>query len=170
MKIDRHKVFVYLTLIPVLLTAFMIYSFSAQNGEESSKTSGRIVEEVVKIIEPTLEKLDEKKRADILESLPYLIRKSGHFVEYAMLGFFLLLHVKVRRSRFAFLCACGVGVLYAITDELHQLFVQARSGQASDVLLDSCGVFTGALVMLGIWTLIRYIRGRYATQDVRMDI
>ena len=31
-------------------------------------------------------------------------------------------------------------VVYAMTDEVHQLFVQGRAGRISDVLIDSIGV------------------------------
>ena len=40
-----------------------------------------------------------------------------------------------------------VCVLYAISDEIHQIFVPGRSGQFSDVLLDSAGAVIGAFVV-----------------------
>ena len=47
------------------------------------------------------------------------------------------------------------GTVYAITDEIHQLSVDARSGQIGDVLLDSCGVIAGVIVGWVILTLLR---------------
>ena len=48
----------------------------------------------------------------------------------------------------------AAGTFYAGTDEFHQLFVPGRSGQITDVILDSCGVLTGVLVMgLFFWWL-----------------
>ena len=45
---------------------------------------------------------------------------------------------------------------YAATDEFHQLFVPGRSGQVSDVILDSAGAATGVLIMTGIeWLRVR---------------
>ena len=40
--------------------------------------------------------------------------------------------------------AVGICVLYAISDEVHQLFVPGRSGQFKDVFLDSGGAIVGA--------------------------
>ena len=40
--------------------------------------------------------------------------------------------------------------LYACSDEVHQLFVAGRSGQASDVLLDTFG----AMVGVGVYYLL----------------
>ena len=39
---------------------------------------------------------------------------------------------------------------YAATDEFHQLFVPGRSGQISDVLLDSAGALAGVWIMTGL--------------------
>ena len=36
--------------------------------------------------------------------------------------------------------------LYAVSDEIHQLFVSGRSCQLTDVLLDSAGAFVGHLL------------------------
>ena len=43
-----------------------------------------------------------------------------------------------------FFAAVAAGALYAASDEIHQLFVQERSGQLSDVLIDTAGVILGA--------------------------
>ena len=42
----------------------------------------------------------------------------------------------------------GAGALYAVSDEIHQIFVPGRSCQAFDVLIDSSGVLTGTIIML----------------------
>jgi len=39
-----------------------------------------------------------------------------------------------------------VAVLYAVTDEFHQLFISGRSAQVTDVLIDGIGAFIGCLV------------------------
>lgn len=46
------------------------------------------------------------------------------------------------------------GALYAASDEFHQLFVPGRSGQISDVLLDSAGVCFGVLLGMLFWRLV----------------
>ena len=48
--------------------------------------------------------------------------------------------------------ATCTGAAYAGSDELHQKLIDGRSGQISDVLLDSCGVFLGAALA---WRIIR---------------
>lgn len=38
-----------------------------------------------------------------------------------------------------------IGILYAITDELHQFFIPGRGPLVSDVILDGIGVLVGIL-------------------------
>ncbi|MBQ8696345.1 MAG: VanZ family protein, partial [Clostridia bacterium] len=56
--------------------------------------------------------------------LSVLVRKAAHFTVYAALGFCLLFSfdgaVSVRRAAVYALC---IAVAYAVTDEIHQIFV-----------------------------------------------
>ncbi len=45
-------------------------------------------------------------------------------------------------------------ILYAISDEVHQLFVPGRGAQVSDVLIDSLGAFLG----IGMYKMVRKIK------------
>ena len=47
-----------------------------------------------------------------------------------------------------FLVSIGVGIIYAISDELHQSFIPGRSPSAIDVGIDTAGVIIGILVVL----------------------
>jgi VanZ family protein len=86
------------------------------------------------------------------EKVHYAIRKTGHFVEYALLG--LLLWRALRTEpKFGSLVAPAqfVAVLllcafYASTDEFHQSFVKGREASVHDVVLDSCGAGFGLIV------------------------
>jgi VanZ family protein len=69
-----------------------------------------------------------------------VLRKIGHAAEFAVLGALLA------RAFGATWRALAVGVLYAVSDEVHQLFVPGRSGSALDVALDAVGVAVGVLV------------------------
>jgi VanZ family protein len=41
-------------------------------------------------------------------------------------------------------------VLYAVSDEVHQLFVPGRGAQVTDVLIDNAGAFVG----IGIYEVL----------------
>jgi VanZ family protein len=68
-----------------------------------------------------------------------VLRKLAHATEYAVLGALLL------RALARPLPAFALGVLYAVTDELHQHFVPGRRGAALDVVIDAAGVAVGVL-------------------------
>ena len=65
------------------------------------------------------------------------LRKLAHAAEYAVLG--ALLARATGRAPLALV----IGVLYAVTDELHQLAVPGRHGAPLDVAIDAVGVLIG---------------------------
>lgn len=144
----------------VLGIVCMIFGFSAQNGTISSDTSGKIVEEVIHLVDADYENREPEPQATIYAFVDRLVRKMAHFTEYAALGFFLRLlagcygwHPPTR------LCWLA-GTLYACTDELHQLFIAQRTAMWQDVLLDSAGVLAGITVAYAMMTLWKRWRGR----------
>lgn|GEM_PF-351537 len=136
--------------ICLLATAVVIFLFSAQDGQESSETSGMVVEKVVMITHPDFQTLAPPAQASIWERTSFVVRKCAHFLEYAALGFFLRLLAASYGLRFAAMWAWLSGTLYAGTDELHQLFSDARSGMWQDVALDSAGVLFGGAAALAL--------------------
>jgi hypothetical protein len=70
-----------------------------------------------------------------------VLRKAAHLTEYAILGALL-----VRALRSAPL-ALLAGSAYAVTDEVHQVFVSGRHGSPLDWLIDTIGVAAGVLVL-----------------------
>ena len=74
----------------------------------------------------------------------------GHLVGYALLGLLLyralygsLLGWNLIAARNTFI----IGVLYAVSDELHQLFVPGRHASAADVGIDAAGILLALLVV-----------------------
>lgn len=80
------------------------------------------------------------------ETLTFLIRKLAHMSEYAILALFTYYAlIKIAfNKRIIFQITFLISFLYACSDEFHQLFISGRSGQFTDVLIDS----TGCLIML----------------------
>ena len=85
-----------------------------------------------------------------LSSIPHLgtdlgtwdliLRKCAHMTEYAILAF-LLARAFGREAP-----ALALGVLYAISDEVHQGFVSGRHASPIDVTIDTVGLLLGLLV------------------------
>jgi VanZ family protein len=68
------------------------------------------------------------------------VDKVAHFGAYAVLG--ALLAFAVHRSRVSVLVAVALGVLYGLSDEVHQMYVPGRSPDVLDWAADAAGVIT----------------------------
>ncbi len=74
-----------------------------------------------------------------------LIKKGGHFLEYAALAVAFLFGFGNLRPRTIFL-AVLLAFFYACSDELHQVFTAGRHPSPVDVGIDTLGAACGALV------------------------
>lgn len=101
---------------------------------------------------PGFEEWLDVEQAAFAERINYPVRKCAHATEYAVLGVFLAGAVVGGRRdwRVQVLWCLSIGVAYAASDELHQVFVPGRAGRVTDVLIDSAGVIGGVLVMWGV--------------------
>lgn len=74
-----------------------------------------------------------------------LLRKLAHFTEFAALGIWLfwLFSMLGKHRSLALLC----GALVACADETIQIFVPDRGPGLRDVLIDTCGVVTGMMLL-----------------------
>ena len=81
-----------------------------------------------------------------LTSLHVLVRKAGHFLEYAVLAFLARrafissTHLFIRRRWFEL--ALLLVVVNSLLDEWHQSFVPTRTGSIYDSFIDIAGGFT----------------------------
>ena len=140
-------------LLLTLLVAGCIYWFSSQPASQSDAVSRGLLQRL-------LEALFGASYLVRLYQLHHYFRKLAHFVEYALLGLCLAGTFRCQKRVPPFAAAVATGFLYAATDELHQHFVAGRGPQLRDVLLDTCGVAIGALLLLLIVHLLRRIRGK----------
>ena len=84
----------------------------------------------------------------------HILRKCAHFGEYALLGVFTAAALRTG-AHFSWVAALLPGTFAALCDETIQLFVPGRSGQITDVWLDTAGYLTGALLTLLLFRLCR---------------
>ncbi len=151
---------IILVSLTVLLCS-VIFMLSADNADESDKKSDYFSQAFVSSVSDSFDSDDEMIKL-IVEKSVYIVRKSAHFIEYALLGVLL---ASVCTSYYAGIgktCLISqlCGGLYAVSDELHQYFVPGRSCQLSDVVLDWVGVFTGICIV--VLTVSIYKRKRRA--------
>ena len=137
-------------ILPLLITVLiMVFIFlqSALPADLSKEESNMIVQALIEFLHVDA------------EFLSFAVRKCAHFTEYLVLGLSLFSTVReydpVRlerneQLRRTALLSWGIGALYALTDEVHQAFVPGRSCEIRDMLIDSCGVAAGVLIMAAL--------------------
>ncbi|MFT9487184.1 MAG: VanZ family protein [Tepidibacillus sp.] len=145
------KILIY--WIPLLLWAFVIFGFSSQPYEKQD-------------LRPLIGKqIDQEKAKEMLQHvkveyagreisvqslgvpgfIEFFIRKGAHLTEYFILGFLIYRafwstgYSKRKLLVFALL----LSILYAASDEFHQMFTSNRTPHVEDVVLDSIGAFLG---------------------------
>lgn len=143
-----------LAFVPMLLMMLLIWGFSSNTGDTSSKQSSGIVSRVISFAEKvTGTELTEEERLCWEERIHTPVRKMAHMTEYMIfswtVAFPFLLYQKrkewISRVTVVF-CIC-----YAALDEIHQLFVPDRSGQIKDVCIDGIGIFIGIFIFRKIY-------------------
>ena len=90
-----------------------------------------------------------------LATVHFVLRKLGHFTEYAVLAY-LARRAFISSSReflrrYWFQCAFLLIVIYALLDEFHQSFVPSRTASIYDSAID----VAGGLAVLVIFKLLR---------------
>ena len=124
----------------VILWMALIFYLSHQPATESNSLSTGITERVVAIIERVTSDIDFD-----VSNFNHIVRKNAHFFAYLILGVLVSNALKSNgiNGPKRFLIALLICVLYAISDEVHQLYVSGRAGQVKDVIIDSAGAIVG---------------------------
>ena len=137
------------TTLLTIAVMMMIFCFSMENAEKSDRRSGVFSSAVISIFYPEYNHLDAEEQQAIYDNVQHVVRKCAHFTEYMMLGFLIRLCLeswfghRMNKYRILALIGFGAGTAYACSDEMHQLAIDGRSGQWTDVLVDSSGVLAG---------------------------
>lgn len=149
MRSVRYRLITGALLIGWML---LIFWFSAQPATQSQQMSGSVSYRIIESCDEILQlDMTEKEMEEWAERIDFPIRKGAHMAEYAVCAVLSACCVigylawGKRTSMLAF----GITVCYAMTDEIHQLFVPGRAGRVSDVCIDSLGAALG-LLLFGI--------------------
>jgi VanZ family protein len=148
--VETIKIVKSISWIPVILLMILIFYFSQQPVTISNDLSMGITEPIIQIIETAtpIENVSE-------DMINHIVRKNAHFFLYFFLGIFVLIGLKksgVRGTR-SVMHALFLSVIFAISDEVHQLFVAGRGASIKDVLIDSMGATIGILIV----SIISYV-------------
>lgn len=145
----------YWRIIFPIFFVLLIWSFSSHNGEISSNESNAI--------------------ADFLGISNGFMRKIAHFILFGALGysctsFIKGLHPLTFPKYTQIFYPIIAATIYGALDEVHQLTVSGRSGNATDVLIDALAGLAGVLVYISFFCFYRVWRTKKAAVQAVIDI
>lgn len=180
----QRKVFLILTLLWMAL----IFFYSSRQADVSAEDSGRIGITLGRIFISDFEEWPEEEQQEFAARIDHPVRKTAHAAEYAVLAFLAAGacagtagsagtsrssgmagssgvagrtgNGAWRKFRKEMFLPWLIAALYAATDEIHQLLVPGRSGQLSDVILDSAGALAGVAAFTVLCWLINRRKAR----------
>ncbi len=141
-----------------ILWMAMIFMFSHQNAEISSDVSQGFTAKIImflaehNLIDIPVSSLGLSETVSkIAENIDTIVRKLAHFSIYGVLGILIyelcLCYFNNKKAILIALISC---LVYAISDEIHQIFIPGRAGMITDVFLD----FSGSLFGFSIYYFI----------------
>jgi VanZ family protein len=156
MMMLKKKWVVLMSWLFVLVWMVLIFNLSAQPATDSGKLSMGVTEHVAE----TVKKVDPTKEYNV-DMLDHVVRKNAHFFIYLVLAILTIQALRISGTAVfkSIVLAIGISILYAISDEIHQLFVLGRGAQLRDVLIDSSGAVVGTCIYtIGEILLKRFIK------------
>lgn len=149
---NRYRIFIRnkhkkdISLILVLIWMVFIFVNSAMTGSMSSKFSLMIINAMETVAGWIgLGKIAEEIKQTIqLDVFHMFVLNMAHFVEFGILALLLVNWLKrLDKLKGTYWHIAGIAFLisaiYAVTDEVHQLFVPGRVFSVWDILIDSAG-------------------------------
>ncbi len=145
------KIYTAVAVILLIALYILIFSFSAEDGEQSSAVSTRVTKALVRGY-LGLVGGNGKTVAQLTLLFEGFIRKLAHFMEYMCMGFLSYSIVYLWRGTWkkGILAVLLQVFLSAALDEFHQYFIPGRCASFRDVLLDTAGGMAGILLIL-LW-------------------
>ena len=150
----------------VVLWMMLIFYFSQQPVIDSRDLSSTITKQLIEIAEK-MTPLENMKESQV----HHLVRKNAHFIIYFFLGIFAMLALELTTLKLSTsaVIALVLCMIYAVTDEFHQLFVDGRGTQLKDILIDWAGAATGITVATLIGLIGKTGKARYKKSSYKVS-
>ena len=135
--------------ILVIIWMLVIFNFSSQNGTKSTKTSGVVTSMVVNVTTSVTNKdIPREEVKKKVEDSTFLVRKTAHFTEYLILGILVLqlLSDYTKINKRMLIVSLIICYLYAVSDEVHQIFIPDRTAKVLDTFIDGAGSLVGITI------------------------
>lgn len=156
----RIAVFCVFLVLSVLWMG-VIFGFSSNDAEKSTRQSNTVTRLVLGILNPDFDEMSQEQQDQLISKYDGIIRKLAHFAAYTALGIFTYAAAGSvswipDRLYIPMSVSVPISVIFSCTDEFHQTMVDGRAGRISDILIDSSGVVFGTFLCIVGLKLVIY--------------
>ena len=137
-KLKAYRIVSIILLVAVMVTIFCL---SAQDSTDSAEVSGSVVSWLYELF-----------KIDLPDGT---VRTIAHCCEFAALGFLMINAIRSFKESFNPVLSVIISFGYAITDEIHQLYVPGRAFQLIDLTVDLLGITLGTIAFIILVKLIK---------------
>lgn len=133
-----------------------------QTGVDENSIDEKTEEQYTPLSKEELEKHNQHLK---FTRANYALRKLAHSLIFAILGVLVYLAAgsykylpeKILKPAYISVPLCFV---YAVSDEVHQMFVKGRGSSFTDILFDMCGTIVGTFAMVAIFGIVSKLKKR----------
>ena len=118
----------------------IIFWLSSRTADESSAQSSALLEWLISLFGDNI-------------FTDFIVRKLAHFLEFTGLSLLFNIALYQTKKRKMLITATALTSIYAVSDEVHQLFVEGRSCQISDWVIDTAGALLGTVGFLILFAI-----------------
>ena len=144
----------------IVLWCTLIFCMSNETADVSSDRSTGLVRQFIGLFVKLFG--GDSDDIGLIDQLEFYVRKAAHMFLYFVLtclvfSFLTCYYLKIK------ICSLGsviYSLVYCATDEIHQLFVDGRSGNLFDIGVDMIGAFIGVCVMILLFKLVESHRNK----------
>lgn len=167
LRFKKIRIVLYLLLVCWMTFIFIM---SSQQAGKSAQTSGDIVNKLITVFFKKFDTMTLENQTEFASAITFIIRKTAHFLEFFILGVLstiitLTYDLKYRHKALITFIFC---LLYAISDETHQLFVQGRACRFTDVCIDIAGSLVAIIAVILVARIVK--RRKEGEEDAKKEI
>lgn len=161
-NMKKENIWLIISIILVVFWMILVFKLSGEISEVSGNRSGGVISNIIKIFNKDI---SDDELYHLTEKLQPIIRKVAHFLLYSLGGFLIYNLINIILKKYSYIKNITISVLlgavYAITDEVHQLFVPGRSCEIRDVCIDTLGIIFGVFIYYAIIKIIKVIKCKF---------
>lgn len=150
MTFKRIVIIRIILIIMCVIWMGYIFMMSAETAKESTNRSDKVIDKYLEITDPDYSSLSDDDKNIIIKNKQSNVRSLAHGAVYVVLGALatgVFLTYKANYIK-CIIMSTSLCIIYAVSDEIHQIFVPGRTAQLIDLVMDTAGSLLGIFIVI----------------------